>query len=727
MEFDQSEPVRARRKRELPTFYYHGHFVELLDFVSSHYGHVLRRQDIAFLETFGKLDREAQCLYVRLANRKGRIFAASKLRYPELGPLVTRVRSLEEAGLVGRPGEANVDDLLGFLTRDQLHAAVSGSLAGIAKSLRKDLLIDIAREHVRPGDLVARVASGDLLVQEYADTVSYLLFLFFGRIHEGLSRFTMRDLGLVRVHDSKESFEPRFAEREEALECYYFASRLARIEAEAASVAGPIAAEATDWPEPMFAASARLRDKLAYRTGRALERAGDRDGALELYAMGESVRCIERRIRVLLAAGRQDEARSCLETCLDEPGSDEEWLFAQDLYERKFEKKRTSRLTDRLRAAETIDIDESQSGSPERAAAGWFEARGQRAFRTENGVWRTLFGLLFWDELFGDESADLHSPFDFVPPALLDGSFHRSRERAVAARLADLDDPAATKKRLLMVSTRHYGTSNGVFRWRRSMLDAVFALVDCANADSLRQVLRLFAVDYRRARYGYPDLLVIDRDGPRFVEIKTEGDSLRRNQLVRLEQLRNAGFRADVVRIRWILDPDQSYAVVDVETTGGRGEHHRVTEIGAVKVRNGRIVDRFETLLNPQRSIPPAIRRLTGITPDMVAGAPYFADVADELAAFLDGAIFVAHNVDFDYRFVGQEFRRLGRPFRYPRLCTCASMRRLFPGRPSYSLAALCREFDIPLRNHHRALCDAEAAAELLLLVNERRASASPA
>ena len=66
MEFDQSEPVRARRKRELPTFYYHGHFVELLDFVSSHYGHVLRRQDIAFLETFGEgyaaLDAECEAL-----------------------------------------------------------------------------------------------------------------------------------------------------------------------------------------------------------------------------------------------------------------------------------------------------------------------------------------------------------------------------------------------------------------------------------------------------------------------------------------------------------------------------------------------------------------------------------------------------------------------------------------------------------------------------------------
>ncbi len=84
-------------------------------------------------------------------------------------------------------------------------------------------------------------------------------------------------------------------------------------------------------------------------------------------------------------------------------------------------------------------------------------------------------------------------------------------------------------------------------------------------------------------------------------------------------------------------------------------------------------------------------------------------------------AIFVAHNVDFDYGFINREFARLGRPFRHAKLCTCASMRRLYPGLGSYSLAALSRHFEIPLEQHHRALCDAEAAAELLLLVNERR------
>ena len=143
-----------------------------------------------------------------------------------------------------------------------------------------------------------------------------------------------------------------------------------------------------------------------------------------------------------------------------------------------------------------------------------------------------------------------------------------------------------------------------------------------------------------------------------------------------------------------------------------------------MSARGGEVVERFETLINPQRAIPAGISRLTGITQEMVADAPYFFDVADEFEAFMRDAIFVAHNVEFDYGFIASEFRRIGRVFRHARLCTCASMRRLYPGHRSYSLAALCREYDIPLESHHRALCDAEAAAELLLLINEKRQSA---
>jgi len=166
-----------------------------------------------------------------------------------------------------------------------------------------------------------------------------------------------------------------------------------------------------------------------------------------------------------------------------------------------------------------------------------------------------------------------------------------------------------------------------------------------------------------------------------------------------------------------------SYVVVQLDREA-RVALRAVTELAAVKIRDGAVVDRYQSLINPLRPIPPNITRLTGISDAMVAGAPRFADIADAFTEFMGDAIFVAHNVNFDYGFLVREYARLGKRFRYAKLCTCASMRRLYPGHDSYSLAALCRRYGIPLKQQHRAMCDAEAAAGLLLLVNEKRLEA---
>jgi len=722
--YDQTHWAPVKRRGPLPTFYYHAHFMEMLDFVATHYAHALLDEHLRVLREFRVLPKPAQCLYVRLVNRKGHVFAANKLRYPELGDARLLLDVLREQGWVGAPGETHYRDVLRHLTKAEISSVLLPVFAGMSRTLKKDELVRFSLEHCPAADFMARLKEHRVLVQCHVEQVRYLLFLYFGRVQDGLSQFTMRDLGLVRTHGFKGTYQPRFSDQVEAMQSYYFSSRLHQLQSATLADATVLAEASTDWPEPDFPTSAATRDELAYKLGRKLERGGDLKLAQHIYEIGESAKCSERVIRLLLAGDRRDDAERELLRCLDNPCSEDEALMAEDLYAQKFKKKRTSTRTDELRAAETISIDEAKIGSPERAAIEYFERMGLQAYRTENLLWRTFFGLLFWDTLFADDNAALHSPFEFIPVALADGSFYARHRELIERRLAVLADPVATKKELLKTSTRNYGKANGVFRWRRSILDTLFALLDHAGSEPLRLMLRRLCMGYADARYGYPDLMIIDGDGVRFVEIKAEGDQLRRNQLLRQQQLREAGFRADVVRIRWVLDPNQAYVVVDVETTGGRGDQHRVTEIGAVKVRNGEVVDRFQTLLNPQRTIPSGITRLTGISAAMVADAPIFADIADEFERFMQNAIFVAHNVDFDYRFLSQEFKRIGRQFRYPKLCTCSSMRKLYPGHKSYSLASLCENYGITLRQHHRALCDAEAAAELLLLINEKRAEA---
>ncbi len=721
MDFDQTNWAPVQRRGPLPTYYYHEHFLEMLAFVASHYRHVLEPRHQSLIHEFSALPLAAQRLYVRLVNRKGHIFAANRLRYPEIGDITATIGLLRDSDWIDRPSAAHFEDVLRFLTRRDLLQLLQAGSAGVSRSLKKHELIELARLQCSPDAFMDRLDKDRLLLQRRAEEVRYVLFLYFGRVQDGLSQFTMRDLGLVRTHAFRDTYEPRFFEASEAFEHFFYASRLHDVVDASLRWLRDEVTNAEQWPEPEFSGSAAIRDRFAYRLGRKLEAVDEKPAALVAYRKGESAKCSERVIRLMLTYCARDEVKTYLERCLENPRSDEEWLIARDIYEQKFHKKRTSALTDLLRAASTLDLDESNLGSAENAAVTYYTEQGFDAYRTENAIWRSLFGLLFWDQLFTGSDATLHSPFEFLPSCLSDRSFSTRFAEDIEQKMQLLDDLPAVKKIIMKTVTQYYGTQNGVFRWRRSMLEALFALLDVAPAAASRRMLLHCCDDYKSARYGYPDLMLIKNRQASFIEIKAEGDQLRRNQLLRIQQLRAAGFNADVVRVRWVLDPQQVYVVVDVETTGGRAAGHRVTEIGAVKMQNGEVTGRFQTLLNPERSIPPAITRLTGISPDMVAEAPTFADVADDFSEFLGDAIFVAHNVEFDYRFIAREFDRLDRPFRLAKLCTCSSMRKLYPGHSSYSLASLCRAYDIKLTKHHRALCDAEAAAELLLLINEKR------
>ena len=161
-------------------------------------------------------------------------------------------------------------------------------------------------------------------------------------------------------------------------------------------------------------------------------------------------------------------------------------------------------------------------------------------------------------------------------------------------------------------------------------------------------------------------------------------------------------------------------ACVDLETTGGNALRDRVMEAGIVLLSGGRVVEEYSTLVNPGVRIPYAIQQFTGITEDMVADAPPFAEVCDALLERLEGRLFVAHNARFDYGFLRGEFRRLGHRFRAPVLCTVRLSRALTPGERGHNLDAVMTRYGIHCAARHRALGDAQVLAELLRIAGER-------
>ena len=162
-----------------------------------------------------------------------------------------------------------------------------------------------------------------------------------------------------------------------------------------------------------------------------------------------------------------------------------------------------------------------------------------------------------------------------------------------------------------------------------------------------------------------------------------------------------------------------SFAVVDVETTGGQFRFgDRITEIAVVLVRDGRVEDIYETLVNPERSIPPIITRITNINWEMVRDVAPFSGICDRVVGALDGHVFVAHNAGFDWRFVSAEVQRTsGRELAGRRLCTVRLARRLLPQLRSRSLDWVAHHYniEIPHGQRHRAGGDALATARCLI------------
>ncbi len=160
---------------------------------------------------------------------------------------------------------------------------------------------------------------------------------------------------------------------------------------------------------------------------------------------------------------------------------------------------------------------------------------------------------------------------------------------------------------------------------------------------------------------------------------------------------------------------ETTFAVVDVETTGTTAADEKMIEFAGYKVRRGKIIDHYVTLLNPGRHIPNFIRNMTGISNEMVYGAPQFKDAALEIHQFLEGAVFVAHNSQFDYSFVKTEMQRAGFDLEMPQLCTRKLSSRVFPQLPRKALDQVCHHLGIRISGRHRAYGDARATAHLLI------------
>lgn len=165
------------------------------------------------------------------------------------------------------------------------------------------------------------------------------------------------------------------------------------------------------------------------------------------------------------------------------------------------------------------------------------------------------------------------------------------------------------------------------------------------------------------------------------------------------------------------LNFDKTYIVIDVETTGKNIPDGKIVEIAAIKIQNGKPAGSFHTLINPQENISWFITRLTGITDAMLEDAPSFEDIAVDFVNFIQGAPIVAHNANFDYRFIKHELEKAIENYQLQneQFCTVKMAKKKFPGLAKYNLDFLTETFSLNNPHRHRAYGDASVTAEFFI------------
>lgn len=726
----------------LPADYYLQHFNELLRHLQLHYQPVLTDEFCQLAQAFLQLPPVAQRLWVRLLNRKGPVFALADIQYPEVPDQAAAVAALQQAGLIAplqtatdcqhwlqRATKAELQQLLQQYNTDNATAALFAK-----KTTSRALLLQhlTKQTDIKPAMLQAITAT---IVLRQQQALQYGYFLFFGRIENNLSAFTLRDLGLQQNSNFKSNYRARYTEPELAQQAFFYAKlqdefrqlqqRWPKLsESEQQQTLSDWQAQLADWPEPLDERNQLVLEQLCEKLGRLAEKQRDVPLAIRFYQHCRAYPASERLVRLFYARRQHPQDLAALQQQLQQmqqdPCCDDEYWFAQDFASRKFGQQSYSDLTLMLQQAGTIRLDELWQGQTEAGACRYYQQQGLQAFHSENHLWLALFGLLFWQELFLSTESAIYNEFEKRPRDLTSGGFYRRQALAIEQKLQLLTQPEQALQFILQNLTQFYPRPNAVFNWRPELAEQLPLLLRGLPASALMTLLRQMATDFRRYSHGFPDLCLVTASGElSFVELKARGDAVRRNQLSKMLTMRQLGLAVQLVKVDWWADPDRSYVVVDVETTGGRPEQDRIIEIAALKVQRGVIIDRCCYLLDPERRVPGFISRLTGITPQMLHNAPRFAQIAGELSAFLADSIFVAHNVNFDYGFVRAELQRCGYALGASKLCTVVQMRRCYPGLPSYGLAALSAHFGIDLTSHHRAEADATATVALLALIHQ--------
>ncbi len=524
------------------TFYYLDNFQRVLDWIGERYSDLLTEDEHAFLAAFPALPQPARALFVRMVMRKGELFRATKLNYPEIGCPVAAAQALVPTGWIGLDPVLSLDELFDLLTKPELAAVLR--LPRQQQAARKLDQLEVLRAQfadARPFSSWCKPDAADgallddhayrILVQPLCDR---LRLIFFGNLSQDWTEFVLSDLGVfqyeqVEISNASRGFRSR-RDIDHYMALHSCKQRFAAAEP-AAEVLQALPTEPfdNDWLESR-------REKLLFQIGQHFERQQDWSGAHAVYARCRFPGARARAIRVLEKDAQFIGAQALLEQAQQAPESDAErqhLLRMAPRLARKLGLVKPAKLP--AAPVERLDLCLPMPG------AGWWVEGVVRdhlanddapVFYVENALINSLFGLLCWQAIFSAIPGAFFHPFHRGPADLHSADFFQRRAGEFAACFAELDD-----ERYRATIWRNFTAKRGIaspfVAWE--CLDAALLglALDCIPAAHLKKWCQRILQDVKANRTGFPDLIQFWPAERRYnmIEVKGPGDRLQDNQL----------------------------------------------------------------------------------------------------------------------------------------------------------------------------------------------------
>lgn len=545
---------------ELPPKYYLDNFRQVLAFVEDFYGKLLSHEEQEFIASFRKLPENSQCLYVRMHNRKGVFFRPQKFQYAEIEHLEQQVKTLLKRKWVVMLQLQTVQEAyetLAVFTRPELLQIAQAAGAESIRSLKKDELAATLIELLSLPQLTEALLAADQVIRmQKEETAAFLMFLYFGGSYGSMTEFVVRDMGHVRFEAyAEDQFVARFQTRKEATDAFW-ALRLYQTYKEVSALLPP--AEVYEWLMEYRQVIAQLDEtarprieKLLTRFARDLERSGLTTQAIKVYEQAKAHPARERLIRLFQKEGKEEEALALCQQIEEAPLNAEELFFALD-FKAKIQKKTFRKsVTVFLKEAESLEISAQFEHRVEAGVLAHYLENGYQGCFSENYLWRSLFGLLFWEVIYDPQYAAIHHPFQRAPSDLFGPDFFAVRLSALQTQLALLHRTNEAMNYMESIWQVKEGISNPFVGWHPETLFHIEKMLHHITAPQLKTVMLEMARDLKNNLTGFPDLFVWNQAEYAFLEVKSPNDQLSAQQLYWIRFLQKAGISARPIKVVW--------------------------------------------------------------------------------------------------------------------------------------------------------------------------------